>query len=81
MDHAHLMAVQHGLQDLLNAMTACKYHGRPLVPAPARGAAAEGEAALPPRPALPRSERHGLSPAGLPSGTGGEAAALPLRGN
>lgn len=27
MDHAHLMAVQHSLQDLLNAMTACKHQG------------------------------------------------------
>lgn len=55
MDHAHLMAVQHGLQDLLNAMTACKHHGRPLVPARGRGAAAEGEAGrgCPPTPACP----------------------------
>ena len=27
MDYAHLMAVQHSLQDLLNAMTACKHQG------------------------------------------------------
>lgn len=27
-DHAHLMAVQRGLQDLLNAMTACKHQGQ-----------------------------------------------------
>lgn len=32
MDYAHLMAVEHSLQDLLNAMTACKDQGRGLVP-------------------------------------------------
>lgn len=54
MDHAHLMAVQHGLQDLLNAMTACKHHGRPLVPAAGGGAAAEGAAGVAAlRPSLP----------------------------
>lgn len=54
MDHAHLMAVQHGLQDLLNAMTACKHHGRPLVPAAGGGAAAEGAAGVAAlRPGLP----------------------------
>lgn len=51
MDYAHLMAVEHSLQDLLNAMTACKHQGRVLVPSvhrpPARpqpgvGAAARG---------------------------------------
>lgn len=26
-DHAHLVAVEHGLKDLLNAMTACKHQG------------------------------------------------------
>lgn len=59
MDHAHLMAVQHGLQDLLNAMTACKHHGRPLVPAPGDGAAAEGEAGrgCAPAPACPAPRR------------------------
>lgn len=38
MDNAHLMAVQHSLQDLLNAMTACKHQGRGLVPKPALAA-------------------------------------------
>lgn len=33
MDYAHLMAVEHSLQDLLNAMTACKHQGRVLVKA------------------------------------------------
>lgn len=26
-DHAHLVAVEHSLEDLLNAMTACKQQG------------------------------------------------------
>jgi len=26
-DHAHLVAVEHSLEDLLNAMTACKHQG------------------------------------------------------
>lgn len=83
MDHAHLMAVQHGLQDLLNAMTACKHHGRPLVPAPGEGAAAEGEAgrgcAPVPAPLAPRRPARSTTAsggAGLPSESGGGAAAL-----
>lgn len=27
MDHAHLVAVENSLKDLLNAMTACKHQG------------------------------------------------------
>lgn len=86
MDHAHLMAVQHGLQDLLNAMTACKHHGRPLVPAPGDRAAAEGEAGrdCAPAPACPTPLRAwrpqalqgSARGAGLPSDTGGGVDAL-----
>lgn len=80
MDHAHLMAVQHGLQDLLNAMTACKHHGRPLVPAPGDGAAAEGEAGrgCAPAPACPAPRRpaRGTTASGSAGGRPRRGAAL-----
>lgn len=74
MDYAHLMAVEHSLQDLLNAMTACKHQGRVLVPSvhspPARPQPGAGTEAAGPGPGP------GPGPEAL-AGRGGPAGAAP----